>query len=407
MIGAMADAGVKGSMAGTAMSSTFARLAAPPKEAADALKTLGIETTDAVGNLLPTTDILTDINQAASTLPDADRVGLLTAISGLEGAKGLLNIVSDEGLAKVIALEAKPRAANGEADRVAGAIGDNLPGELRKAGSALGELALVIGEQVEPMVRGMVQGFTDGVVALTDWLCENPELGKWIGRTAVVAGGLVTASGMLLTALFVYDEPVNGTMFLTYVEQVLGPMLQWGDLVVIDNLPAHKGAAILEAIERCGTRLMFLPPYSPDFSPTENAFAKLKAMLRARATGRSTRFGRRLANSLTPSNPTNAATTVPLAGMMQREPNGLYLASGNRFLSEEAVRTHTRLKPYRRLQPCALHRLAASLGEYEIIPKALRSGNGDGTVEALRAHVAVRDERLSDPLRLPETAALQ
>ena len=102
--------------------------------------------------------------------------------------------------------------------------------------------------------------------------------GHW--KTTTFTGAL-RLTGM--TAPFVYDGPMNGTVFLAYVEQVLGPTLSPGDTVIMDNLPAHKGAMIREAIERCGARLVFLPPYSPDFNPIENAFAKLKAMLRARA----------------------------------------------------------------------------------------------------------------------------
>ena len=76
---------------------------------------------------------------------------------------------------------------------------------------------------------------------------------------------------------------MNGTVFLAYVEQVLLPTLKPGDIVVMDNLPAHKPAGVREAIERVGATLAFLPPYSPDFNPIENALAKLKAILRARA----------------------------------------------------------------------------------------------------------------------------
>lgn len=86
-----------------------------------------------------------------------------------------------------------------------------------------------------------------------------------------------------MTAPFVYDGPMNGTVFLAYVEQVLVPTLEPGDIVVMDNLPAHKPAGVCEAIERAGATLSFLPPYSPDFNPIENAFAKLKALLRSRA----------------------------------------------------------------------------------------------------------------------------
>lgn len=71
--------------------------------------------------------------------------------------------------------------------------------------------------------------------------------------------------------------------FLAYVEQVLVPTLSPGDVVIMDNLPAHKAAGVRDAIETAGARLMFLPPYSPDFNPIENAFAKFKALLRAKA----------------------------------------------------------------------------------------------------------------------------
>lgn len=67
------------------------------------------------------------------------------------------------------------------------------------------------------------------------------------------------------------------------LNQVLVPTLKPGDIVIMDNLPAHKPAGVREAIERAGATLSFPPPYSPDMNPIENAFAKLKAMLRARA----------------------------------------------------------------------------------------------------------------------------
>ena len=64
---------------------------------------------------------------------------------------------------------------------------------------------------------------------------------------------------------------------------MLVPTLAPGDVVILDNLPAHKGAAAREAIEAAGAQLLFLPPYSPDFNPIENAFSKLKALLRKAA----------------------------------------------------------------------------------------------------------------------------
>lgn len=82
----------------------------------------------------------------------------------------------------------------------------------------------------------------------------------------------------------VLDGAMNGLAFRAYVEQVLLPTLEIGEVVIMDNLPAHKTAGVRDAIERAGARRMFLPPYSPDFNPIENAFSKLiNAILRARA----------------------------------------------------------------------------------------------------------------------------
>lgn len=86
-----------------------------------------------------------------------------------------------------------------------------------------------------------------------------------------------------LTAPFVIDGPINGEWFLIYVEQVLAPTLSNGEIVVMDNLASHKVAGVREAIEARGARLLYLPPYSPDLNPIEQAFAKLKALLRKAA----------------------------------------------------------------------------------------------------------------------------
>jgi len=86
-----------------------------------------------------------------------------------------------------------------------------------------------------------------------------------------------------LTAPMLLDGPMNGAAFLAYVEQVLVPTLVPGDVVIMDNLPAHKVSGVKEAIEAAGAIRMFLPPYSPDFNPIEQAYAKFKALLRKAA----------------------------------------------------------------------------------------------------------------------------
>ncbi len=86
-----------------------------------------------------------------------------------------------------------------------------------------------------------------------------------------------------ITAPAVFDGPINGRSFTAYVEQVLVPTLVPGDIVVLDNLGSHKGAAVRRAIEAVGAELRFLPPYSPDLNPIEQVFAKLKTLLRREA----------------------------------------------------------------------------------------------------------------------------
>jgi len=89
-----------------------------------------------------------------------------------------------------------------------------------------------------------------------------------------------------ITAPCVFDGPINGPSFLAYVTQFLAPTLLPDDIVVTDNLGSHKGAGVRRAFRAAGAKLFFLPPYSPDLNPIEQAFAKFKTLLR-KATARS------------------------------------------------------------------------------------------------------------------------
>ena len=102
--------------------------------------------------------------------------------------------------------------------------------------------------------------------------------GHWNTTTFI---GALTLRGMI--APFVISGPINRIAFEAYVEQVLVPELRPGDIVVMDNLSSHKGPHVREMIEGNGADLLFLPPYSPDFNPIENAFARMKALLRKAA----------------------------------------------------------------------------------------------------------------------------
>ncbi len=102
--------------------------------------------------------------------------------------------------------------------------------------------------------------------------------GHWKTTTFVAA---LRTIGMI--APLVLDGPINRRAFEAYIAQFLVPQLRRGDIVIMDNLSSHKGPAVRAMIEAAGATLLYLPPYSPDFNPIENAFAKLKAMLRKAA----------------------------------------------------------------------------------------------------------------------------
>lgn len=99
--------------------------------------------------------------------------------------------------------------------------------------------------------------------------------GHWLTQT-FIAG--LTPSGIIAPSVF--DGPINGESFLAYVEQILVPELSERNTVILDNLGSHRSEAVRQAIRATGARLFYLPPYSPDLNPIEQAFAKIKHLLR-------------------------------------------------------------------------------------------------------------------------------
>ena len=109
-------------------------------------------------------------------------------------------------------------------------------------------------------------------------LVARAPFGKWRTLTFIAA-----LRHDRIDAPCVLDGPINGQSFTAWVEQFLVPTLKPGDIVVMDNLGSHKGAAVRQAIRAAGARLLFLPPYPPDLNPIEQVFAKLKLLLRKAA----------------------------------------------------------------------------------------------------------------------------
>ena len=138
--------------------------------------------------------------------------------------------------------------------------------------------------------------------------------GRWQTSTFLAA---LRVTG--LTAPGVFDGAIDGESFRAYIEQILVPTLQPGDIVIADNLGAHKVAGIQQALQAAGATLWYLPPYSPDLNPIELCFAKLKALVRT-ARCRSTETLCSSASAWRTSALTNAATIFGTAGT--RPPHG-------------------------------------------------------------------------------------
>lgn len=109
-------------------------------------------------------------------------------------------------------------------------------------------------------------------------LVDSVPAGAWQSNTLLAA---VRLDGVV--APMVLDGPVNGEVFASYIELSLVPALEPGDIVIMDNLPAHKSLRVTQAIEGIGCSLVYLPPYSPDFNPIENMWSKVKASMRKAA----------------------------------------------------------------------------------------------------------------------------
>jgi transposase len=133
--------------------------------------------------------------------------------------------------------------------------------------------------------------------------------GHW--KTSTFVAGLREDA---ITAPLVIDGAMNGETFRAYIEQFLAPTLAHGDIVIMDNLSSHKVAGVREAIEARGASLIYLPPYSPDLNPIEQAFAKLKALLRKAAPRTVESLWTVIGESLSAFPPNESANYLTAAG---------------------------------------------------------------------------------------------
>ncbi|MBB6153715.1 TP901 family phage tail tape measure protein [Pseudomonas sp. JAI115] len=201
MAGKLGDAGLQGSMGGTALSTVMNRLAAPPKAAAAALDQLKINTVDANGNLRQMPDILKEIHDKTKGMGTATKGGLLKAIAGAEAVKGMAQLVDEAGSGELQKLIATLRQTEGEASKTAKVMADNLKGDLTTLGSAWEDLGIELQEQQDGPLRGLAQSVTGIIRDVKAWAAENPKLAAGLVKTVAIVAALAVALGGLLVTV--------------------------------------------------------------------------------------------------------------------------------------------------------------------------------------------------------------
>jgi len=200
MAGKLGDAGLQGSMGGTALSSIMNRLASPPKAAEKALAQLQIRTADAHGNLRKMPDILKEIHDKTRHLGTAKKGGLFKAIAGEEAVKGMAQLVEQAGNGELQKLIVSLRESQGEAARTAKVMADNLKGDLTTLGSAWQDLGIELQDQQDGPLRSLIQSLTEVIRRVKSWAAEHPELTAAIVKTiAIIAGLAVVIGGLMMT----------------------------------------------------------------------------------------------------------------------------------------------------------------------------------------------------------------
>lgn len=201
MAGKLGDAGIQGSMGGTALRAILNRLSAPPAAAAKALKKLGISAKDATGNMRAMPDILTELYEKTKKMGDADRAGMLKHIAGEEAVSGLQVLVKQAGNGELQKFIATLRETQGEAATTAKTMGDNLVGDLDELSSAWEDLGIQLQEQQNGPLREITQNLANIVGGVKAWIVENPVLAGQIVKTAAGLGIIMAVMGGITLAL--------------------------------------------------------------------------------------------------------------------------------------------------------------------------------------------------------------
>lgn len=306
MAGILANNGLRGSDAGTAMRASLARLASPTAGAAKALKQLGVSVSDARGKMRPVDTILLDLYKATKKYGQVDQVGFFKDIAGEEAFVGLQTLVAGAGSGELQKLVRELKGAGGEASAVAKKMADNLSGDLKNLDSAWEGFRIQIEETVDGPLRKLTQGLSDAITAASEWVKANPRLAQTLLLVASGALALTVAVSALSLAVGILIGPLAklqlGFAVLTGGRGILGTIAAFRTLgtaagpvmasmrgwpVVITGVASGFGriSAIMPAI-RAGLMGAFLAP-----GAALTSLGKNLAMLMLRLTGLPTLWG--------------------------------------------------------------------------------------------------------------------
>ncbi|EGG2419541.1 phage tail tape measure protein [Escherichia coli] len=233
MAGMLANNGLRGSDAGTAMRASLSRLASPPKAAADALKELGVSVADARGKMRPMEDVLLDLYKATQKYGQVDQVSFFKDIAGEEAFVGLQTLVAAAGSGELQKLTRELQGARGEADRVAKVMADNLDGDLKNLDSAWEGLRIRISDLVDGPLRSVTQWLTRMLEKITSLAQAHPVL----TRQLLIAGGALLA----MTATIGSLSLVIGVLYGKLATLRLGFDILTRSMNVVRVLPALWG----------------------------------------------------------------------------------------------------------------------------------------------------------------------
>ncbi|EFT2879230.1 phage tail tape measure protein [Escherichia coli] len=233
MAGMLANNGLRGSDAGTAMRASLSRLASPPKAAADALKELGVSVADARGKMRPMEDVLLDLYKATQKYGQVDQVSFFKDIAGEEAFVGLQTLVAAAGSGELQKLTRELQGARGEADRVAKVMADNLDGDLKNLDSAWEGLRIRISDLVDGPLRSVTQWLTRMLEKITSLAQAHPVL----TRQLLIAGGALLA----MTATIGSLSLVIGVLYGKLATLRIGFDILTRSMNVVRVLPALWG----------------------------------------------------------------------------------------------------------------------------------------------------------------------